>query len=199
VADNPVLSTDYDLSMLPDWKRADLMVEMQRQSWKQMRASHLPRIAANGQFFQQALGNEFGMRDAGTFEVGVIGLSFNWDIFQGNQKRLKTKTAYLDWQIAKEQQSQTRLLLTEERNRLETELRQNETLVAGFRPLLQLYEDNFRLAGIQWGVGQISADELLQVEREWIEQQQEYLISLSDLYTSKALLAIRNQTYSENQ
>ena len=34
--------------------------------------------------------------------------------------------------------------------------------------------------------------------QSWIEQQQEYLIALADLFTFQALLAIRNQTYSEN-
>jgi outer membrane protein TolC len=190
---------DYELAALPEWKKADLLVNMNEQSWKNSRAKHLPRLAASGQFFQQALGNEFGLREAGTFEVGVIGLSLNWDIFQGNFKRLKTKTAYLDWQISKEQQQRTRELLAEERDRLETDLIQNQGLVTGFGPLLNLYAENFRLAGIQWAEGQISVDELLQVEREWIEQQQEYLIALSDLFTSKALLAIRNQSYAENR
>jgi outer membrane protein len=189
---------DYAFESQPEWKKADLELQMNEQNWKQSRASHLPKLSGSGRFYQQTLGNNFNLSDASRFEVGVIGLSLNWNVFQGNLKRLKTKSAYMDWQIAREQQQVTRDLLAEEKTNLTTDLRQNELLVAGFGPMLQLYAENFRLAGLQWSEGEISADELLQVEREWIEQQQEYLIALSNLYTAKALIAIRNLLYSEN-
>ncbi len=189
---------DYELSTLPEWKKSEYSVAMSEQAWKQSRASHLPKLAANGKFYQQTLGNSLNLSDASSFEVGVIGLSLNWNLFQGSQKRLKTKTAYLDWQIAQEQQQLTQQILTEERAKLQIELEQNQRVVTGYVPLLELYSENFRIAGLQWVEGQIPTDELLQVEREWILQQQEYLIALADLFTSKALLFIRNQSYSEN-
>lgn len=188
----------YELTSLPDWKRSELTVELNKQIWKQNRAGLLPKLNATGRFYQQTLANQFSLRDASSFEVGVVGLSLNWNLFQGNLKRLKTKTAYLDWQIAKERQKLTQQMLTQEQQNLETELGKSQQLVNEFGKLLQLFEENYRLAGIQWAEGQLNADELLQVEREWIEQQQEYLIALADLFTSQALLAIRNQTYSEN-
>lgn len=189
----------YELTIQPEWRRAELEVSMAEQLWKQSRFSHLPKITANGRFYQQTLANNFNLSDASSFEVGLIGLSLNWNIFQGNFKRLKTKKAYLDFQIAKEQQILTQLLLEEERYHLETELSKNQILADKLVPIVELYEDNYRLAGIQWAEGLIAADELLQVEREWIGQQQEYLAALSDLLTSRALLAIRNQIYSEIQ
>ncbi|GMQ29666.1 hypothetical protein Aconfl_23090 [Algoriphagus confluentis] len=189
--------SSYELNSLPSWRREELALALSQQAWKQSRASYWPKLTANGRFYQQTLGNNFNLSDASSFEVGVWGLSLNWTIFQGNQKRLKTKTAYLDWQIAKERQLHTQQILVEEQNQLDIELRQNQQLVNDFAPLQVLYEENYRLAGIQWAEGQISTDELLQVEKEWIEQQQEYLIALSDLFTSKALQAIRNQSYTE--
>ena len=190
--------TDYELSTLPEWKKSEYAVSMSEQAWKQSKASHLPKLTANGQFYRQTLGNNFNLDDASSFEVGVIGLSLNWNLFQGNQKRLKTKTAYLDWQIAQEQLQLTQQKLAEEKSKLEIELEQNQRVVTGYIPLLELYSENFRIAGLQWAEGQIPTDELLQVEQEWILQQQEYLIALADLFTSKALLFIRNQSYSEN-
>lgn len=189
---------DYVLSALPEWKKADLEVAGNEQAWKQSRASHLPKLTATGRFYQQTLANNFNLSGASSFEVGVVGLSLNWNLFQGNLKRLKTKTAYLDWQIAKEQQRHIQQVLSEEQSRLQSEWINNHRVVQGFDPLLKLYADNFRLAGLQWAAGIIPADELLQVEKEWLEQQQEYLVALADLFTSQALLVIRNQTYSEN-
>ena len=189
---------DYVLSAIPEWKKADLEVAGSEQAWKQSRASHLPKLTATGRFYQQTLANNFNLSGASSFEVGMVGLSLNWNLFQGNLKRLKTKTAYLDWQIAKEQQRHTQQVLSDEQSMLQSEWINNHLLVQGFDPLLKLYADNFRLAGLQWAAGIIPADELLQVEKEWLEQQQEYLIALADLFTSQALLVIRNQTYSEN-
>jgi outer membrane protein TolC len=189
---------DYALSSLAEWKKAEFEVATSEQVWKQSLASQLPKLTGNGRFYQQTLANNFNLTGASSFEVGVIGLSLNWNLFQGNLKRLKTKSAHLDWQIAREQQLLTQVRLSEEQSRLQAELVTNQRLVKDFDPLLRLFADNFRLAGLQWAAGHIPADELLQVEREWIEQQQDYLIALSDLFTSKALLFIRNQSYSEN-
>ncbi|HSF55338.1 MAG TPA: TolC family protein [Algoriphagus sp.] len=190
-------STDYDLEQLPEWKTAQNRVTLTEQVLKQSRTSNLPTLAATGSFYQQTLGNQLDLQDASSFEVGVWGLRLEWNIFQGGKQRIKTKTAALDYQIAQKQLEVTRQSLVKEKLDLEAEIIQNQALTAGFLPLISVYESNYRIAGIQWTEGLISVDELLQVENEWIAQQLEYLVSLSELGTSKALISIRNHSYSK--
>jgi outer membrane protein len=189
------LSTDYDLEQLPEWKMAQNTVILNVHALRQSRISHLPTLAATGSFYQQTLGNQFNLQDASSFEVGVWGLRLEWKIFQGGLQRIKTKTASLDYQIAQKQLEVTKQLLAQEKLDLEAEIIQNQALIAGFLPLLSVYESNYRLAGIQWTEGLIPVDELLQVENEWISQQLDYLLALSELGTSKALISIRNHSY----
>lgn len=192
------ISTDYDLEQLPEWKMANNRVILNEQTLRQSRISHLPTLSATGSFYQQTLGNQFNLQDASSFNVGVWGLRLEWNIFQGGRQRIKSKSASLDYQIAQKQLEVTNQSLLQEKLDLEAEIIQNQDLIAGFLPLLSVYEANYRLAGIQWTEGLIPVDELLQVESEWISQQLDYLVALSELGTSKALISIRNYSYSQN-
>ncbi|MBN7800106.1 TolC family protein [Algoriphagus aestuariicola] len=192
-----ILTADYDLEQLPEWKMAQHRVDLNEQALKQSRTSHLPTLMATGSFYQQTLGNQLNLQDASSFEVGVWGLRLEWDIFQGGKQKTKTKTAALDYQIAQKQLEVTRQALVQEKLDLEAEIVHNQALATGFLPLLSVYESNYRLAGIQWAEGFIPVDELLQVENEWIDQQLDYLLALSELATSKALVSIRNHSYSQ--
>ncbi len=191
-------SSNYDVKQVPDWKMAQNRVFLNQQALRQSRTSHLPTLSATGSFYQQTLGNQFNLQDASSFEVGVWGLRLDWNIFQGGRQRIKNKSASLDYQIAQKQLEVTTQSLLQEKLDLEAEIIQNQALIAGFQPLLSVYESNYRLAGIQWTEGLIPVDELLQVENEWISQQLEYLVALSELSTSKALISIRNHSYSQN-
>jgi outer membrane protein TolC len=190
---------DYELEQLPEWKKAQLQINLNEQILRQTRSSYYPTLSASGRFSQQTLANQFNLSDASSFEVGIWGLSLEWNLFQGGRQRLKSKSAALDLQISQKQMEVTAQSMMQEKLDLEANLIQNQALIAGFKPLLSVYEANYRLAGIQWIEGLIPVDELLQVENEWISQQLDYLIALSELSTSLALVAIRNHSISQNQ
>lgn len=191
-------TASYDFQQLPEWKKAQQQVSLNEQLLRGTRSSYLPTLSASGKFSQQTLANQFNLSDASSFEVGIWGLSLEWNLFQGGRQRLKTKSAALDLQLSQKQLEVTAQSMMQEKLDLEAEISQNQHLIAGFQPLLSVYEANYRLAGIQWIEGLIPVDELLQVENEWISQQLDYLIALSELSTSLTLVTIRNQFISQN-
>ncbi|WP_297335046.1 TolC family protein [Algoriphagus sp.] len=188
------IQIDYELDMLPDWRLAQQQTQLSAQRLKEVRSAYLPTLSGLGRFYQQTLSNDFNLQEKNAFEVGLIGLSLQWNVFSGGKQRLASHQAKIDWEIAQKQEEITQEKLLEEKLGLQTEVVQNQRLLANFEKVIALYEDNFHLAGVQWVEGLITVDELLQVQQELLDQQKHYLGTIAELCTAKALISIRSQS-----
>lgn len=188
------IQPNYELDQLPEWKLAQHQTQLNALRLQESRNAFFPTLSASGRFYQQTLSNDFNLQQKNAFEVGLIGLSLEWNLFSGGKQKLRSKQAKLDWEIAQKQEQITRETLLEEKLGLQAEIIQNQEILQNFEGVIALYEDNFKLAGVQWLEGLISVDELLQVQQELLDQQNQYLSTLAELCTAKALIHIRSQS-----
>ncbi|MFC3417838.1 TolC family protein [Algoriphagus hitonicola] len=188
------INPEYELDQLPDWQLAQQQTQLSAQRLQEAKTAYFPTLSASGRFYQQTLSNDFNLQEKNAFEVGLIGLNLEWNLFSGGKQRLRSRQAKLDWEIAQRQEQITQETLQEEKLGLQAEIIQNQAVLQNFEEVITLYEDNFHLAGVQWLEGLITVDELLQVQQELLEQQRQYLGTLAELCTAKALIAFRIQS-----
>lgn len=89
-----ILSKSPDLTNRTELQLMDKKIEMTELSRKMNRQSYLPTLAGFGQFYYQGQRNKFDFFKGGDdkfYNVGVAGVSLSIPIFDGLEKRSKTK------------------------------------------------------------------------------------------------------------
>lgn len=186
-------SSDYPITSLPDWKVAQSNLELADRNMLAARQSYLPTLSAIGRYSQQSWSNDLKIGDYAWYEVAQIGLRLEWNIFKGNQLRNQARSAKLDRELALLAVNQTEERLTQEKTDLQIDLLQNAKLMKNYRQSYGLFQENFRLAQIQFAEGLLSTDELLQIQQELWDNQRQYLNALADYFVTKAMVEIKAQ------
>ncbi|MDR7131871.1 outer membrane protein TolC [Algoriphagus sp. 4150] len=183
----------YSLETQPDYQKAASSLELAERDLKASRQRHLPTLNAVGRYSQQAWSDDMRMGNYTWFSTAMIGLRLEWSIFGGNLTRNQINSTKLQREISEAGLRQTQQKLVQERHDLSTDLAQNLEILKNYRETYSVYEDNYRLARIQLREGEISIDELLQVQQELWDNQRQYLNSLADYLIAKALIEIKSE------
>ncbi len=183
----------YLLETQPDYQGAIVSLELAERSLKASRQRYLPTLNAIGRYSQQAWSNDTRMSNYTWFSTAMIGLRLEWTVFGGNLTRNQINSTKLKRDIAEARLRQAEQQLIQEQHDLSTDLVQNLEILKSYRETYAVYEDNYRLARIQFREGVISIDELLQVQQELWDNQRQYLNSLADYLIAKALIEIKSE------
>ena len=188
---------EYDIYLLPEWKKVESNSRLAERKLLSALQNYLPTLSALGRYSQQAWSNNLKVGAYDWYETGLVGLRLEWVLFGGNQLRNQTKSSRWDRQVALDELARTKEKLLQEKYDLSLDLVQNTKMISIYQDTNRLFAENFRLAQIQFMEGQISVDELLQVQQELWDNQRLYLNSLADYLISKALVQLRTEIHFE--
>jgi outer membrane protein TolC len=181
-------------SALPRYHMLAYRKRQAQEELKRSRSKILPELSLYARYARQSFSNEanvFGS-DRPWFDVGVVGLRAEWNLFNGFNRQATIRQASLQSQIAHEELQAYTLQADKE---LE-ELRINHLLSAEslqrYSAHYQLNSDNYQIAGEKYAQGIYTIDQYITIYQERVRSQNQYLAKLANYFIYESLVRSKN-------
>lgn len=188
--------TDLSISFqqLPRYRMLATRHQQSMEEMKRQQMRIFPELSIYGRYTRQAFNNEFEIFSSSQqwFDVGVIGLRAEWNLFSGFNRQSSIRQASLQAQSAQyELENYTRQF----ENELE-ELAINHRVAADglqkFTEHFQLNAMNHRIAGDKYSEGVYTIDQYVTIYQERVRSQNQYLNKLASFLIYESMIQSRN-------
>jgi outer membrane protein TolC len=181
-------------SSLPRYRMLNSRHQQSTEELKRQQMRILPELSVYGRYTRQAFNNDFEIFSSGQswFDVGVVGLRAEWNIFSGFNRQSSIRQASLQARSAQyELESYTR----QSEKDLE-ELAINHRVAADglqkFTEHFQLNSMNHRIAGDKYTEGIYTIDQYVTIYQERVRSQNQYLSKLANFLVYESMIQSRN-------
>jgi outer membrane protein TolC len=172
-----------------DAKRYQSVEELKRQ---QMRI--LPELSVYGRYTRQAFNNDFEIFSSNQswFDVGVIGLRAEWNIFSGFNRQSSIRQASLQSKSAEYELENYARQSEKELEELAINHRVAAEGLQQFTEHYQLNAMNHRIAGDKYTEGVYTIDQYVTIYQERVRSQNQYLNKLASFLIYESMIQSRN-------
>jgi len=164
-----------DLQLLEKQKNNDLL----EQQW--IRAGALPTIAAFGSYSYSGFGKLGDNNLLKFYPSGAVGLSVQWNIFDGQARRAKLSQKNIEFQQLERQQTSLQQNIAMETANARNQLLSNRRLLAAAESSVELADKVLQQTSLQLREGLANITDLLNAENALREAQINYLGTLTNL------------------
>lgn len=193
-ASPPLLPLTATTDSYPSVKEKQILATAALWNLKKEKYRRLPEISMYGKYLAQAQRNAFNFFDKSRpwYSIGVAGLRFEMPLFtgfirSGNIRRLEYRYDIQQRELEKEKERASM-----EDKELLAGLRNAAYSAANLSESFGLSEQNIKIAYFKYEQGLFGLDQYLNVLNESLSIQGQYVKALSDLYTSKTILDLKN-------
>lgn len=190
----PPTNLSISFQQLPRYRMLSTRQQQSVEELKRQQMRIFPELSIYGRYTRQAFNNEFDLFSSRQqwFDVGVIGLRAEWNIFSGFSRQSSIRQASLQAQSAQyELDNYTR----QSENELE-ELAINHRVAADglqkFTEHFQLNAMNHRIAGDKYTEGVYTIDQYVTIYQERVRSQNQYLNKLANFLIYESMIQSRN-------
>ena len=189
----------FEITSSPLYEFHELDVLRHQVLIKNQKLNRLPELSVYGRYTTQAQRQELNFLEKGEpwFDIGVVGLKLNFPIFTGFQRSNSIQIAMLNLESAKLDQQD---FINREGNENEILLRnyeQSRLSVETYRELLELNTENYEIALYKFKAGAISIDQLMNIYKENILAQNQYLAKMADLMIQQSTIIIKSNALNK--
>jgi outer membrane protein TolC len=184
-----------------DFKSQQLSARIDDLERKRIVAGYAPKLTGYAQYGAQAFNNNFGHSFDSWYDFSSIGLKLNVPIFDGLNKRAKTKEAKLTFDNAVKNLELTKQSIALDYQNSKTQLQRNADNITNDKLNLSVARDVYNNTTLQYQQGIANMSDLLNAESSFKEAQTNYtnsllnfLIAQLDLEKSKGTLKNYYQT-----
>jgi outer membrane protein TolC len=177
--------------------RYRMLTSRQQQSSEELKRQQmriLPELSVYGRYTRQAFNNDFEIFSSSQswFDVGVVGLRAEWNIFSGFNRQSSIRQASLQVQSA---QYELENYARQSEKELD-ELVINHSVAADglqkFTEHFQLNSMNHRIAGDKYTEGIYTIDQYVTIYQERVRSQNQYLSKLANFLVYESMIQSRN-------
>jgi outer membrane protein TolC len=179
---------------LPRFKMFNARQHHSLEELKRQQMRVLPELSVYGRYTRQAFNNDFELFSSGQswFDVGVIGLRAEWNLFSGFNRQSSIRQASLQARAAEfEMENYTR----QSEKELE-ELSLNHRLawdgLTNYEEHYRLNAMNHRIAGDKYSEGVYTIDQYVTIYQERVRSQNQYLNKLANFLIYESMIQSRN-------
>lgn len=172
-----------DLTARNDIKLLDNQIEVAQLNKKSISQSYLPTLSATGQFYYQGQQNKFNFFDGRDkfFKVGFIGLSLNIPIFDGFEKRYKTKQYKSEIAQLQNTKAYTLNSLQKDYSNALAEYNNSQKAIQRQTGNIKVAEENYSVCFQQYKQQTLLLSELIMAENSLTDARLNYLDALLQL------------------
>ena len=209
MADSLALSEIIPVSANADVKPAELIIgvkalpEFQVRSYhhlqtledlKRQRARILPEVSLFARYSRQSFGDDYNFVSGNQpwYEIGVVGLRAEWNLFSGFNRQSGIRQASLQSQIASEELKDFTLQAESELGELRLNHQVATRAAQYYQEHYALNAENYRIAGVKYNEGVYSIDQYVNIYREFVTSQNQYLNHLANYLVYESIIRSRN-------
>ena len=191
--DAPTEFITFDLSADKTLVLKALQNEQSLLNIKKEKSAKIPTLSFNGYFGKQQLRDDFGLsfgNDAWS-NYSYVGLNLNAPIFSGFSKKDRIKIATIDNQVSEKNLAIEQKKSTTKDAELLMEYNRNKAILQSSVDNFKLTKDNTDLAMLKYKEGMLSLKNYLNLYEDYLKAKNNYLNSLSAVYTQYATILSR--------
>ncbi len=182
------LSEKVNFFRRPEYRVADLGIQLNHMNIDRYRAGYLPTLKLIGTYQQGYQGKRLFHEDGFWAGTGIIGATVNIPIFDGLRKKANIQRAKIELMIAENQKSILENAITLEVRNARTNYLMAKKRTDNQSDNLQLAKRIYETTQVKYREGVGSSLEVTQAEEGLYRSQQNYIQSMYDLLLAKAAL-----------
>jgi outer membrane protein TolC len=183
----------YDVSALPRYNVLNTRIAETEAEEKRAKLRTLPEVNLFARYSRQSFSNDISsLGDQSWFEVGVVGIRADWNLFTGFTRAANVRSSYLQVNALKKEAEAWRNQAENERRTLEINV---ETAALGAMrsdEQRRLALENYKIATIKYNEGVYSIDQLIVIYQELVDTQQLHFRNISDFLIYQSIIDTRN-------
>ncbi|HEY0744161.1 MAG TPA: TolC family protein, partial [Chryseosolibacter sp.] len=177
--------------------RHRMLTTRQQQSVEELKRQQMrifPELSIYGRYTRQAFNNEFDIFSSSQqwFDVGVIGLRAEWNIFSGFSRHSSIRQASLQAQSAQYELENYARQSEKELEALAINHRVAADGLQKYTEHFQLNAMNHRIAGDKYTEGVYTIDQYVTIYQERVRSQNQYLNKLASFLIYESMIQSRN-------
>jgi outer membrane protein TolC len=179
---------------LPKYRMLSTRYAQSREELKRQQLRVLPELSVYGRYTRQAFNNDFEIFSStqSWFDVGVVGLRAEWNIFSGFNRQSSIRQASLQLQSAQFELENYSRLSEKELEDLSINHRVASESLAKFTEHFELNAINHRIAGDKYTEGIYTIDQYVTIYQERVRSQNQYLSKLANFLIYESMIQSRN-------
>lgn len=181
-------------SALPRYRMLNARQQQSFEELKRQQMRILPELSVYGRYTRQAFNNDFEIFSSSQswFDVGVIGLRAEWNIFSGFSRQSSIRQASLQAQSAQYELENYTRQSEKELDELAINHRVAADGLEKFTEHFQLNSMNHRIAGDKYTEGVYTIDQYVTIYQERVRSQNQYLSKLANFLVYESMIQSRN-------
>jgi outer membrane protein len=179
---------------LPRYKMFSARKFQSAEELKRQQMRILPELSIYGRYTRQAFNNDFEIFSSNQswFDVGVVGLRAEWNIFSGFNRQASIRQASLQSKAAEFELENYARQSEKELEELEINHRVAASGLQQFTEHYQLNAMNHRIAGDKYTEGVYTIDQYVTIYQERVRSQNQYLNKLASFLIYESMIQSRN-------
>lgn len=181
-------------SQLPRYRMLTARQQQSLEELKRQQFRVLPELSIYGRYTRQAFNNDFQIFSSNQswFDVGVVGIRAEWNIFSGFNRQSSIRQASLELQSAQLQVENYTRQSEKELEELAINHRVAAAALAKFTEHFRLNAMNHRIAGDKYTEGVYTIDQYVTIYQERVGSQNQYLSKLANFLIYESMIQSRN-------
>ena len=183
---------------LPSLKLSESRLHQAQENLLRQQAKVLPEISLYARYTRQAFSQEVSeITEVSWFDVGVVGVRAEWNLFTGLNRRSAIKQAYYQKSIAAEEKAQAGADAAEDMRELALNHAVAIESTTNAKERFTLASQNYSLAAIKYTEGIYTIDQYINIYQELVNAHTVYLKALADFMRYESLVQSRNNLVSK--
>jgi outer membrane protein TolC len=191
---NQPSTLSISFTQLPKYRMFSSRYEQSIEEKKRQQMRILPELSVYGRYTRQAFNNEFQIFSSNQswFDIGVVGLRAEWNIFSGFSRQSSIRQATLQSQSAQYELENYTRQSEKELEELSINHRVAAEGLAKFTEHFELNAMNHRIAGDKYTEGVYTIDQYVTIYQERVRSQNQYLGKLANFLIYESMIQSRN-------
>lgn len=179
---------------LPRYRMLSTRQQQSVEELKRQQMRIFPELSLYGRYTRQAFNNDFEIFSSNQawFDVGVVGLRAEWNLFSGFSRQSSLRTASLQAQSAQYELENYARQSEKELEELQINHRVAADGLQKFTEHFQLNSMNHRIAGDKYTEGVYTIDQYVTIYQERVRSQNQYLTKLANFLIYESMIQSRN-------
>jgi outer membrane protein len=185
-----------DLAVDPSVTLAYMQTLSMKNQWRSAKAAFAPTLSAFYQYNEQLVSDEIlNFSNSNTIQQQYWGVKLSLPLFSGNTRHYQVKKTMVEYQLKQKEFENMQLESDLRDKNLITEYTSAFKVLAISKNMLAKYEENDRHAEQLMNEGMMSLEDRLRYYTDLINDQNEYLQSMSDLFINSYKIQIRKTNF----
>jgi outer membrane protein TolC len=182
---------NISVNNLPRYRMFYTKTQQAQADLKKQQAKILPELSMFARVSRQSFNDELNFNRP-WFDIAVVGLRAEWNLFTGFNRQASIRQASLQNQSARYELENYSLLAERDLEELKINHQVAAQGVRHYTEHYQLSLESYKIAGVKYNQGVYSIDQYVTIYQEMVRSQNQYLGKLANYLASESIVQSRN-------